>query len=548
MRKVSASEVVFKFASKEFDLRYAKMLLAMTLEQAKTVLGFPPGAMPSPEEIAKAYKMKALENHPDRGGDLKKMVDVNVAKDVLVGKQRPSYESPSSGYSPPPKDRGPSEEMKKAILNFAAKALRQLQGWFPDITFSTDGETFVPGYSKDGIGTYLRGEAQNDITLRVFFSLVPVSMHWSETTYSMRARVEVRSPTYQSDSQTINLLDNAPTVEGAGEASASKLRGLLKDQMRLVSIPVLKLEGPSFSDALSDAGTFSESEVEWKFVSNSIYSWVDASSRYSAPGYDTWLMYGTLGEKHVFLALKKRLSQGDKEVPTHLSPRTIVKEGWECRASVVSGNQKLSKIAAKELRALVQSNWQEPVDTKPFTRMLFVLWPEEDRLTETTLKSNSKTKGSSLNSVLPTFETDSRGDSKTTVEVLRKPNKFGIDKFGYDYFLRINGKVAQLSEETLKTYKTQSFWYAEIASKFKGDVVNISRLGQGARARFAITALYALGKLQEGLTTEPSWVHIGLEKAIEEIEESSPQAKMASVGLMEAALHFGLHPYEVLFG
>jgi len=68
----------------------------MSLQDAKAVLGFPPGADPSPGDIKDAWKAKAFENHPDRGGDPTKMVEINVAKDVLEGKQRPSY------------DRGPS--------------------------------------------------------------------------------------------------------------------------------------------------------------------------------------------------------------------------------------------------------------------------------------------------------------------------------------------------------------------------------------------------------------------------------------------------------
>jgi hypothetical protein len=42
----------------------------------------------------KAWRAKAFENHPDRGGDPIKMVEVNVAKDVLLGKQLPTTEHP----------------------------------------------------------------------------------------------------------------------------------------------------------------------------------------------------------------------------------------------------------------------------------------------------------------------------------------------------------------------------------------------------------------------------------------------------------------------
>lgn len=84
-----------RIASRFFEERYAKRLMAMSLAEAKEILGFPPASMPTADEISKAYKRKAIENHPDRGGDPKKMVDINVAKDILDGKQRPT--GPSGG-------------------------------------------------------------------------------------------------------------------------------------------------------------------------------------------------------------------------------------------------------------------------------------------------------------------------------------------------------------------------------------------------------------------------------------------------------------------
>ncbi len=83
----------------------------MSYAEALKVLDVPLGA--SPEEINKAYKRKAIENHPDRGGDPEKMVEINVAKDILDGKGRPTYEppsyddgpSPDGGYRPPPRPK-----------------------------------------------------------------------------------------------------------------------------------------------------------------------------------------------------------------------------------------------------------------------------------------------------------------------------------------------------------------------------------------------------------------------------------------------------------
>jgi hypothetical protein len=82
---------------------YARILKAMSLEEAKQTLGFSPGDQPTPQEINRAYKEMAFKNHPDRGGDTAKMVEVNVAKDILEGKERPS----GGGYSPS-YDSGPS--------------------------------------------------------------------------------------------------------------------------------------------------------------------------------------------------------------------------------------------------------------------------------------------------------------------------------------------------------------------------------------------------------------------------------------------------------
>lgn len=67
----------------------------MSVGQAKEVLGFPPDSNPSPQEVSKAYKQKTLEYHPDRGGDAKKMVELNVAKEVLdTGKARKDFKAP----------------------------------------------------------------------------------------------------------------------------------------------------------------------------------------------------------------------------------------------------------------------------------------------------------------------------------------------------------------------------------------------------------------------------------------------------------------------
>ncbi len=93
-----------------------RLMLSMSLADAKVTLGFPPDANPSSSEVAKAWREMAFKFHPDRGGDPDKMVEINVAKDILEGKQRPSGGSDpwsGSGGRPagPARPRGRDEEV-----------------------------------------------------------------------------------------------------------------------------------------------------------------------------------------------------------------------------------------------------------------------------------------------------------------------------------------------------------------------------------------------------------------------------------------------------
>jgi len=68
-------------------LKYALVKLSMSLSDAQSLLGVFPGA--SKGEINKAYKQKAFSTHPDRGGSGDQMAQLNVARDILLGKSRP---------------------------------------------------------------------------------------------------------------------------------------------------------------------------------------------------------------------------------------------------------------------------------------------------------------------------------------------------------------------------------------------------------------------------------------------------------------------------
>ena len=109
--------VSFRFRTRAL---YARLVEAMSMGDALETLGLPVGSSPTPQEVSKAYKDKAFKNHPDRGGDPTKMVEINVAKDILEGKERPtgggSYSTPDpSGYTAPQREK-PEPRKKSQVL------------------------------------------------------------------------------------------------------------------------------------------------------------------------------------------------------------------------------------------------------------------------------------------------------------------------------------------------------------------------------------------------------------------------------------------------
>jgi len=96
----------------------------MSMSEAKQTLGFPPTYDPSPTEIQKAYKRKAIENHPDLGGDPKKMVAINVAKEILEGKRREDR----TPFTPDPEaaERAEMERKRARALQVIAREKKEV--------------------------------------------------------------------------------------------------------------------------------------------------------------------------------------------------------------------------------------------------------------------------------------------------------------------------------------------------------------------------------------------------------------------------------------
>ena len=144
----TAERVSFRFRTRSL---YARLIKAMSMGEALETLGFTPGESPSPQEVSKAYKERAFRNHPDRGGDPTKMVELNVAKDILEGKERPTgggYGGPEapSGYTAPQREK--PEPRRVSFDEAKSKAGVPQADWkFKTQTaYGGHGDTSVSGY------------------------------------------------------------------------------------------------------------------------------------------------------------------------------------------------------------------------------------------------------------------------------------------------------------------------------------------------------------------------------------------------------------------
>ena len=174
--------------------RYARLVKAMSMSEALQVLGFPPGANPSEDEVKKQQRRKTLEFHPDRGGDPEKMVEVNVAADVLLGKQRatPSFGG-GGGYSTP--DYGyqaPRQKPAEKVVSFEeAKASAGIPG---DIEWMFVTTSHSSGYSSDEMANQATGWVAVGQTADAYI-FVACEHYYSEDYFpgSLRGKIDVWS-------------------------------------------------------------------------------------------------------------------------------------------------------------------------------------------------------------------------------------------------------------------------------------------------------------------------------------------------------------------
>ena len=106
------------------DGRHTRLRFAMSMDQAKALLGFPPGSKPTDDEVNRAYRAKVIEikqTDPHLGRDQTQLTELNIAMETLKGKLGPErgYDRSEPGdtggggrWEPPPKEEVTFDEAK----------------------------------------------------------------------------------------------------------------------------------------------------------------------------------------------------------------------------------------------------------------------------------------------------------------------------------------------------------------------------------------------------------------------------------------------------
>lgn len=118
------SETARRVAGRYYQ-KLADYIGDMSRDRALKILGL--AGHPSTDEIEKAHKVRALANHPDRGGTHEKMVEVNVARDYLLGKGKRQDWRPE----PPPEPARPRYKPPEVVDKIPGNPFTHMAGSVP---------------------------------------------------------------------------------------------------------------------------------------------------------------------------------------------------------------------------------------------------------------------------------------------------------------------------------------------------------------------------------------------------------------------------------
>jgi hypothetical protein len=312
------------------------------------------------------------------------------------------------------------------------------------------------------------------------------------------------------------------------------------------------IEGVDFAAAMGKSEA--PANVEWKIVSKPVYA---TNARMKGISSDVWTLVGVTDSKVWVLSLAYRLENSFMDHDR--GGRVIVKSSWQTN----SLSAPLGKSLVKVLPAMIRSvNAMFEDGTSADAPKKWLVW-EGGRPTEPVLrKIRSGSGGATLKDVLLStglVDGDAAGMAgrKSAVEMIplyskereqrvRKENAGRAYTWQcFDFELRINGKSALLSDDTIKNLDKAGFIMSVFSYDPKDKIPK--QLHKLKGSFFKANAGVAMRIVADALTSEPSWVHIAMEKAAEEYENEDPKTKAASTGFADAEVLFGSDLYDLIY-
>jgi len=509
---------------------YARLVQAMKRSEALALLGLT--GTPTEEDIKKAYKRKAIENHPDRGGDPSKMVQVNVAKDVLTGVQRatPEYSGGGGGYAPRPQSPytrpaprpqqpPPATDLLRVCQEASPHWLRYLTAQMPDLV---PWSLFKIELINEGVACRIAGNTYDgNLFLKVFQPRGDLSK-WA---YSLQGSGKLSS--------VPQVVRTFTTKEGVVDA--------LQDTVALFAVPVNHYRNSKKPPTTIPGVPFYNppSGVEWGVVADHGWKTLRREGSTVDQTAQIFVAVGKKGEQYGVLC-GVRYNETPSVSATGL--KTVAEESF----LAVSGVAKNLSAIPKVMLALAKSLPGDFEVPKKFA----VLSPTKTTLTAKDVRTEKETL--SLKDALAGagFLAEAEGAGrKIQVEIMFDVAQ-GVRPTQYTATMFFNGKAVALKPESVVALR-DDWRLTPITSKPLGVKINLTAL-KGGRSHYSLNpkALDLLNHLVDGpLKNESSEVLLNLMAAIESLEVSASKKARLLLGHftpLEAEVYTGEPAWDIV--
>ncbi len=503
---------------------YARLMLAMSRSEALGILGLT--GYPAPEAIQKSWKTLALQNHPDRGGDLEKMKQINVARDVLVGVQKPTLErGPAPGWTPPGQSSYSYNKADDALDLFASAARRN--------------SSTVTNYLTENFPKWGPWKIQEPITVRPLDRACRVSLSGEGGAWfvvmlqreSGKSYVTVRLAGLSMNEFTVDL--GSRNAEDLWKDPASLFGKALGTYSNNTAAPRV-VPGTPFNPGVSG--------VTWGVAADSGYMDMQIEGTFKSPAsFVTCIGRKADGSFVVLGCIYRRGREGVNPDGTRLTAEpsftstfTTVKE---------------AKHLPKAIQAVAKSFLVEFDLPRKFT----VMSPALGTLNQEAIEKVSKVRGSlTLKDALAGagFLDEAAGAGRK-IQVEISMDKVTRNKATrqdeIDGTIYFNGKAYPLSNAAMETLWSDIVFSKAFRSAPLGYKVNITKSRGGM---FRLNPVEVLEHLATILSGESSQVVVNLQQAIEAAEDATA-AKVASSLLavwtpLEAEIWSGVPAYDLL--